>query len=89
MKSPDRICGENADANRKITVKWLDDEKEYILIEGTKEDLEFLGNLLISQANFEKDDSFFLSPKGPGNALFTKKSQFGIYILRIDKKEKV
>ena len=84
MKSPDYVCGENADAKRKVTVKFLDKDKDYILIEGKKEDLEFLGNLLISQANFKDDDSFFISPKGPGSKLFTKKSEFGIYILRRD-----
>ena len=85
MKSPDKVCAENADAKRKVTVKWLDDDKDYILIEGRKEDLEFLGNLLISQANFKDDDSFFISPYGPGSRLFTKKSDFGIYILRKQK----
>jgi hypothetical protein len=84
MKSPDKVCAENADSKRKITVKWLDDNKDYILIEGRKEDLEFLGNLLISQANFKDDVSFFISPGGPGSKLFTKKSEFGIYISRKD-----
>jgi hypothetical protein len=85
MKSPDNICAENADAKRKVTVKWLDDDKDYNLIEGRKEDLKFLGNPLISQANFKDDDSFFISPNGPGSKLFTKKSEFGIYILRKEK----
>ena len=39
MKSPDYVCGENADAKRKVTVKFLDKDKDYILIEGKKEDL--------------------------------------------------
>lgn len=88
MKSPDQICSENADLNIQITIKWLDKEKKYILIKGTKSELEFLGNLLLSQASYKSDDSFFLGPNGSGNKLFSNESEFGIYILRDDNNTK-
>ena len=81
MKSPDKICEEYYDKKVKLTVKKLDDET--ILFEGNQEELEFLGNLLLAQAQFKEDCGFSISPGGAGSALFSDKSSIGLYIHRL------
>ena len=81
---PDDICATYAEKKgmKKLIVK-LTEDKDMVYIEGAPEALEFLGNLLISQANYKEDCSFFLSPKNPGGVFFNKrKSTLGIYIQR-------
>jgi hypothetical protein len=80
MKSPDEICSSAYDKGVRFTIQTSDEE--YILIEGTKEALEFLGNLIIAQAE-NHDCGFQLSPKGAGKALFVEGSETGLYIHRI------
>lgn len=75
--TPDKICEHFAQTGGKLTVKDLD---ELVLIEGDPAALEFLGRLLIAQAQFERDCGFEISPAGPGMALFTKDSTRGFYI---------
>ena len=81
MKSPDDICNEYYKKGVKLTVKNLD--KDYILIEGDAKSLEFIGNLILSQAIFEKDCGFQIAPEGPGDAHFSDDSSLGIYIHRL------
>lgn len=78
--SPDDVCGKYADRNVKISITDLED---LVLIKGTKEGLEFLGELLLAQAKF-RDSGFQMCPSGAGNALFTADSTRGLYIKRID-----
>lgn len=66
----------------KLTVKLMKEDKKYVFIEGNRESLKFLGELLISQAEFKKDCSVFFSPSGPGFKYFSKQSKLGIYIHR-------
>jgi len=80
--SPDEVCGKYADLGIKITVTDLD--KDVVLVEGTKEGLEFLAELFWAQAHDTEDDAKQLWPTGPGNILFTEKSTRGFYIRRID-----
>lgn len=54
-----------------------------VLIEGEREALEFLGNLLLAQARYEKDCSFFIGPKSVGKVFFSRQSTFGFYIHRL------
>lgn len=81
MKSPDEICSEYYEKGVKLTVKHLD--KDYVLTEGDAESLEFIGNLILSQARFEKDCGFQIASEGSGNAHFSDESSLGIYIHRL------
>jgi hypothetical protein len=73
---------------KKVTVK-IDDEGGMVIIEGEAEALEFVGNLLLAQAKYEKDCSYFISPRNPGGIFFNnKKSTHGIYIHRLPCLEK-
>ena len=80
MKSPDDICETAAESGIKIRIE----KKEgFVLIEGTKEALLFLGDLLSSQANNQGDSGFQIAPDGAGNVLFLEGSNLGIYINRV------
>ncbi len=76
MKS-DEVCESYAKRNVKLTVRLLHDDD--VLIEGTSEGLEFLGNLLLAHAE-GKEDGRHISPRGPGSIFFSPKSTKGIYI---------
>ena len=52
------------------------------LFEGDPRALEFLGKLFLAQATFA-DDGFQISPRGPGERLFKRRSQLGLYIQRV------
>jgi hypothetical protein len=78
--SPDAVCERYADQNVKVTSRLLNG---MILLEGSREALEFLGHLLIAQANFDRDCGFHIAPRGAGNALFSEKSDVGLYIHRL------
>lgn len=81
---PDWACGAYS-GNKKITIKLIDD---MVLVEGEAEAIEFLGKLLLAQANEEKDCSLFLGPRSAGRSFFTKKSTHGFYIHRLPCREK-
>jgi hypothetical protein len=81
MKSPDEICDDYSNKGVKLSVRQI--EKDYILIEGDTDSLEFLGNLLLAQANFEKDCGLQIAPNGAGSSFFGKDSTFGFYIHRL------
>jgi hypothetical protein len=51
-----------------------------VLIEGDKETLLFLADLLLAQASDDLDCGVGISPRGPGCALFSKNSEYGIYV---------
>jgi hypothetical protein len=84
-ESPDSICGRFAENPQKLTVRML--EEQTVLIEGSAEALEFIGNLIISQARFEKDCGFQISPNGSGDAVFSPDSNVGLYIHRVPCKD--
>jgi hypothetical protein len=79
MKSDD-VCETYAKKKVKLTVRLLDDED--VLIEGTSEALEFLGNLLLAHAE-EKEDGRHISPHAAGSIFFSPESTKGIYIHRL------
>ena len=56
---------------------------DVILIEGTRESLEFLGRLITAQANAH-DDGFQISPHGAGNRFFDSDAEKGFYLRRLD-----
>lgn len=88
MNSPDDLCGYFADKGIKLKIQKMEEDDNFVLIEGQAEALAFLGHLLIAQSELQRDCSFFLSPKGPGRGLFDRKSDMGIYIHRLPCLEK-
>ena len=81
-KTPDEICAAYAKRRIKITIRTLDDDEDVVLIEGTRDALEFLGHLLLAQAACP-DCGFQLSPGGAGKALFSIESTKGVYLHRL------
>ena len=79
--TPDEVCEKYAEQEIKITCRMLEDN--HVLLEGSRESLEFLGNLFLAQAKFEQDCGIELSPNGAGSALFDRNSDKGIYIHRL------
>ena len=53
-----------------------------VLIEGSRKSLEALARVIQAVAA-DEDCGYGISPSGPGNAYFSKKSKFGIYIHRL------
>jgi len=76
----DEICAAYADRDVKVTCRTMDGS---VLLEGNREALEFLGNLLLAQANDVNCCYKSIDPNGAGNALFTNKSNLGLYIHRL------
>ena len=76
----DDIVERHANNGVQVTIKVVED---FVLIEGTREALDFLSELLSAQAK-SGDRGFQISPTGAGNALFSSESTHGIYVHRID-----
>jgi hypothetical protein len=77
---PDDVCREYGSRPIKLQVRDLG---EVILVEGTREALEFLGKVLIAQSA-ANDDGFEIGPRGPGEYFFDRRAEKGFYIHRID-----
>ena len=80
--TPDEVCVRFAKAGGKIKV-WELDDKQTIVIEGSRDGLLFMSDLFRAQAEANEEGSG-LSPFGEGNALFAPGSTKGIYINRLD-----
>ena len=85
--SPDKVCDEYAreyteEELPKLTIKFLDESEDTILIEGESSALEFLGKLLLSQAKY-KDCGFEIGPGAAGSIFFSKESALNLYMHRI------
>ena len=75
------------DAGVKLTVRELppgEDQngRPLILVEGDAATLELVGRLFLAMSKYA-DCGFFLGPDGPGQALFSAESSYGLYIHRI------
>mgnify|MGYP001331364008 CR=1 FL=1 len=81
VASPDHVCEVYADSGVRLSLSLLEDS---VLVEGDRVSLEFLGHLLLAQAQFT-DDGFQMSPKGPGSIFFKTRTSLGIYIHRLEK----
>jgi hypothetical protein len=78
-----QVCAKYAEKGVKLVVKMLDEDDTFVFIEGDSNALEFLGNLLLAQAQEEEDCSDFLGPHTAGNIFFSPESTKGIYIHRL------
>ena len=86
MKSPDQVCADAAKRGIRLsfTIKGKD-----VLIEGDRESLVFLADVIRAQAKFEKDCGFGLSPTGAGSIFFHgRRKGLGFYIHRVPCLEK-
>ncbi|HEX2061320.1 MAG TPA: hypothetical protein VHK90_11310 [Thermoanaerobaculia bacterium] len=80
---PDDVCKEYGTRPIKLQVRDLGD---VILVEGTREALEFLGKVFIAQSA-ANDDGFEIGPRGPGEYFFDPRAEKGFYIHRMDDTE--
>jgi hypothetical protein len=78
-KTPDEISG-NA-SGIALTIRL--EGKNTVVLEGSRESLRFLGELLLAQAEAAVDCGFQLSPRGAGSAHFALGATCGIYIHRL------
>jgi hypothetical protein len=78
--TPDEVCASYADRKVKITSKAMDD---LVVLEGDREALKFLGNLILAQADDERSCNKSIQPNGAGSVFFTDTSNLGIYIHRL------
>ena len=77
---PDELCAAANAEEIKIKMTY---EADCIVIEGDTKTLEFLGNLFIAQAKFQKDCGFQMAYGGAGSSFFDPSSNVGLYIHRI------
>lgn len=76
----DLLDSQAADGVR-LFVRTLGDE--YVLIEGDTKSLEFLGRILLTQAQEPSDCSFRIHPGNPGSVYFDEGSPLGLLIHRL------
>jgi hypothetical protein len=72
----------------RLTIKPLQEDESYVLIEGDQTAFCFLSDLFAAHAEFEKDCGFEIARKGRGNALFSKGSKLGLHLHRLPCVEK-
>jgi|HubBroStandDraft_6_1064221.scaffolds.fasta_scaffold21010_5 hypothetical protein len=84
--NPDRVCAAAPDTI-KFTIKSLQEDRSYILIEGDKAAFVFLSRLFAAHAQAE-DCGFDIGPKCAGNAFFNRGSKLGLYLHRLPCVEK-
>ena|SRR5688572_21563940 len=70
-------------SGRKIQLTCRLLGKQAVLLEGTRDSLLFLGELLLAQARFESDCGLEIGPRGPGGIFFSKRSALGVYVHRL------
>jgi len=85
--TPDEICERYSIKNVGLSLKILSDGEAdpnpLILIEGTKDALKMLSEIIAAVAEDSKGDGFSISPNGAGSIHFDKTSDYGIYIHRL------
>ena len=68
--------------NVKFTVKLIEEDEPYILVEGDKASFKFLSDLFDAHAR-DEGCGFQLAPNGPGSAFFKRGSRLGLYLHRL------
>ncbi|MBJ7534908.1 hypothetical protein JDN40_12400 [Rhodomicrobium vannielii ATCC 17100] len=80
----DALCEFYAAKGVKLTTRELpgdsEDMAKLVLIEGDKDALKFLGEMILSVAESKEEGNFSMSPSGPGSIFFSKGSGYGFYI---------
>jgi hypothetical protein len=84
----DEICDRYSENSVGLVLRLLNDDlgsPSDVLVEGSSDALKMLAELLMAVANEVENDSFSISPFGPGRFHFSKTAEIGIYIHRIVK----
>jgi hypothetical protein len=88
--TPDEVCEFFSKKKIKLSMKLLsegeNDIDPMILVLGDSNSLKMLAAFILAIAEGPDDDGVSISPHGAGNSFFDKKSEFGIYIEKISKK---
>jgi len=89
MKTDD-ICEFYAEKKVDLTIRILevedeDEDEELVLIEGRRDALKFLAELLLAVSEESADDGFSISPIGAGSIHFSESATLGIYIHSLGK----
>jgi hypothetical protein len=84
--NPDRVCAAGA-GTIKFTIKTLQEDTSYVLIEGDKAAFVFLSRLFAAHVQAE-DCGFNMGPKRAGNAFFNRGSKLSLYLHRLPCVEK-
>jgi|SRR5882724_9090856 len=68
----------------RLTVKTFEEQGDvlqtYVLLEGDKDALRFLGEVILAFVDSEAGCNWDIHPKGPGNIYFEAGSTLGIYL---------
>jgi len=80
MVSTNKVFERYERTDTKLTVRKLN--RSTVLIEGNREGLEFLGNLLLTYAR-SNEHSVQIPPSGAGMKRFTNDSNLGFYLHRL------
>ena len=87
--TPDQVCERHSEKSVELSVGLIraDDAEgpDLVLIEGRPEALRMLAELLVAVADTDEEDGFHIEPRGAGGFHFSKTSEFGIYLHRLDK----
>ena len=86
-QSVEGVCSQFADRGVQISVTPLPGYATTLLIEGDKMAFELLSKLFLAHAD-GSDCGFEVSPRGPGNALFARGANLGLYLHRLPCTEK-
>ncbi|MBN2240618.1 MAG: hypothetical protein JW712_12660 [Dehalococcoidales bacterium] len=90
--NPYEVCESyaNTKAMEKLTIQTFTEQQEgevylaeFVLIEGDTKALEFLGNVIIAQAQQGEECGFRFGPDTAGKTFFNSNSSHGIYIHRL------
>ena len=57
--------------------------QQFLLLEGSRESLKFLADLILAQIDSDSGCNIYLHPTGPGSSHFSPSSTAGIYIHRL------
>ena len=81
MKTPDKVVSSYSKNPPKLKVAvFSDSDEHYVLLEGDREALRMLGEMLIATADQTADFDFSMHPRGAGIIFFNKASTHGLYL---------
>ena len=92
MSSVNEILETHALSGSKLTARTFvelpeddnnDPPEQFLLIEGSRESLKFLADLILAQLNSDYGCNLHLHPNSAGSNHFSPRSTAGIYIHRI------
>ncbi len=88
MNSVDNILEAHSLSNSRLTVRTFTTEDEdfpqqFVLLEGSSENLRFLGEFILAHVGAGSTCSWSLHPNGAGNVHFSNESTIGIFLHKL------